>query len=308
MTILLNNHGYDNESWRREISSQLPGLPVKVFGEPIDPKEVVYAMVWNHPAGDLNRYPNLKAIFSLGAGAEHFVADASLPDVPVILLADPAVARDMAAHALYWVLTFHRRYADYRSQQKDRIWHRKQIVPTREFRAGVFGLGRIGTEVASRIRDFGYAVSGWDRSARQIEGVNCYFGTDPLPEFLSRIDIVINALPLSPKTRHFLDEKIFSAMPPGSFFVNISRGAVVHDESLLDALDRGHLAGAALDAFAQEPLPPEHRYWTHPQVYITPHMSGATFASSAVAVIANNVRRLERGLDVFPLFNREAGY
>ncbi|TIQ61659.1 MAG: glyoxylate/hydroxypyruvate reductase A [Mesorhizobium sp.] len=308
MTILLNNHGYDNESWRRELCRQLPELPVKVFGEPIDPNEVVYAMVWNHPAGDLNRYPNLKAIFSLGAGAEHFVADPTLPDVPVILLADPAVARDMAAHALYWVLTFHRRYADYRSQQKDRIWHRKQIVPTREFRAGVFGLGRIGTEVASRIRDFGYAVSGWDRSARQIEGVNCYFGTDSLPEFLSRIDIVINALPLSPKTRHFLDEKIFSAMPPGSFFVNISRGAVVHDESLLDALDRGHLAGAALDAFAQEPLPLEHRYWTHPQVYITPHMSGATFASSAVDVIANNVRRLERGLDVVPLFNREAGY
>ncbi|NGO55355.1 2-hydroxyacid dehydrogenase [Allomesorhizobium camelthorni] len=308
MTILLNNHGYDNESWRKEISRQLPELPVKVFGESIDPDEVVYAMVWNHPAGDLKRYPNLKAIFSLGAGAEHFVADTSLPDVPVILLADPAVARDMAAHALYWVLTFHRRYGDYRSQQKGRVWHRKQIVPTREFRAGVFGLGRIGTEVASRISDFGYAVSGWDRSKRQIEGVDCYHGTDSLAEFLGNTDVIINALPLSHKTRHFLDASIFAAMRQGGFFINISRGAVVHDESLLEALDRGHLAGAALDAFAQEPLPVEHPYWSHPRVFVTPHMSGATFASSAAAVIANNVRRLELGLDVFPLFNREAGY
>lgn len=308
MTILLNNHGYDNESWRREISRQLPELPVKVFGEPIDPSEVVYAMVWNHPAGDLNRYPNLKAIFSLGAGAEHFVADTSLPDVPVILLADPAVARDMAAHALYWVLTFHRRYGDYRSQQKDRVWHRKQIVPTKDFRAGIFGLGRIGTEVASRIRDFGYAVSGWDGSKRQIEGVDCYHGTDSLAEFLGNTDVIINALPLSHKTRHFLDAGIFAAMRQGGFFINVSRGAVVHDDALLEALDRGHLAGAALDAFAQEPLPVEHPYWSHPRVFVTPHMSGATFASSAAAVIANNVRRLELGLDVFPLFNREAGY
>ncbi|MER9794143.1 glyoxylate/hydroxypyruvate reductase A [Mesorhizobium sp. M0213] len=308
MTILLNNHGYDNESWRKEISRQLPELPVKVFGESIDPDEVIYAMVWNHPAGDLKRYPNLKAIFSLGAGAEHFVADTSLPDVPVILLADPAVARDMAAHALYWVLTFHRRYGDYRSQQKDRVWHRKSIVPTREFRAGIFGLGRIGTEVASRIGDFGYAVSGWDGSKRQIEGVDCYHGTDSLTEFLGNTDVVINALPLSHKTRHFLDASIFAAMRHGGFFINISRGAVVHDESLLEALDRGHLSCAALDAFAQEPLPVEHPYWSHPRVFVTPHMSGATFASSAAAVIANNVRRLELGLDVFPLFNREAGY
>ncbi|MGX5844903.1 2-hydroxyacid dehydrogenase [Mesorhizobium sp. ArgA1] len=308
MTILLNNHGYDNESWRREISRQLPELPVKVFGEPIDPYEVVYAMVWNHPPGDLIRYPNLKAIFSLGAGAEHFVADTSLPDVPVILLADPAVARDMAAHVLYWVLTFHRRYADYRSQQKERIWQRKQIVPTRELRAGVLGLGRIGTEVASRLRDFGYTVSGWDRSNRQIEGIECYYSSEFLPEFLSRNDVIINALPLSPQTRHFLDAKLFSAMRRGGFFINISRGAVVHDEALLDVLDRGHLAGAALDAFAQEPLPVEHRYWSHPKVYVTPHMSGATFASSAVAVIADNVRRLECGLEVFPLFNRQEGY
>lgn len=308
MTILLNNHGYDNESWRREISRQLPELPVKIFGEPIDPDEVAYAMVWNHPAGDLRRYPNLKAIFSLGAGAEHFVADTSLPDVPVILLADPAVARDMAAHVLYWVLTFHRRYADYRAQQKERVWNRKSIVPTAQFRVGIFGLGRIGTEVASRIRDFGYAVSGWDGSQRQIESVDCYSGMDTLSEFLDSTHVIVNALPLSPKTRHFLDAGIFAGMRQGGFFINISRGAVVHDDGLLDALDSGHLAGAALDAFAEEPLPTEHRYWSHPRVFVTPHMSGATFPSSAVAVIANNVRRLERGLEVYPLFSREAGY
>ncbi|MCV9999252.1 glyoxylate/hydroxypyruvate reductase A [Pararhizobium sp. YC-54] len=309
MTILLNNHGYDNESWRQEFCLQLPQFPVKVFGQqPIDPEEVVYAMVWNHPPGDLQRYPKLKAIFSLGAGAEHFVSDPTLPDVPVVLLADPAVARDMAAHVLYWVLTFHRRYGDYRAQQQGRVWHRKPIVPTDRFRAGVVGLGRIGTEVARRLAGFGYAVSGWDASDRELEGVECHSGLGALDGFLAQNDVIINALPLSEKTRHFLGAGVFVSMRSGSFFINISRGAVVHDEALLEALDNGHLAGAALDAFAEEPLPANHRYWSHPNVFVTPHMSGATFPSSAVAVISNNVRRFEKGLEVYPLFNREAGY
>ncbi|MQU68388.1 2-hydroxyacid dehydrogenase [Sinorhizobium meliloti] len=304
MAILLNNNGYDNESWRQELTRRLPELPVRVFGELVHPADIRYAMVWNHPAGDLCRYPNLRAIFSLGAGGEHFMGDDSLPEVPIVLLADPAVARDMAAHALYWVATFHRRYEDYRRQQSQKIWDRKKIGPAENFRVGIVGLGRIGTEVARRISDFGYDVSGWDRAERQVENVECYCGPQSLTDFLEINDVIINCLSLSPKTKHLLSYRVFSSMKPGSYFVSISRGAVVDDEALLDALDRGHLAGAALDVFAHEPLPRDHPYWSHSKVNVTPHMSGATFASSAAAVVAENVRKLERGDPVQPLFDR----
>lgn len=307
-TILLNNHGYDNETWRVELEKKFPHLAVRLFGEPVSEQEVVYAMVWNHPPGDLKRYPNLRAVFSLGAGAEHFAADNNLPDVPIVLLADPAVARDMAAHTLYWVMTFHRRYHDYQKQQAQRQWGRKSVRPAGEFRVGVVGLGRIGSEVARRISGFGYSVSGWDRAQRSIDGVECHTGSSELPQFLAQNDVVINCLLLSPETRHMLNREKFALMKDGAYFINISRGAVVLENDLIEALDSGKLAGAALDVFESEPLPVCHPFWSHPQVFVTPHMSGATYASSAVNVIAENVSKLEGGQPVNPVFDRQAGF
>lgn len=308
MTLLLNNNGYDNDGWQAELEWQWSGVKVHRHGDVFDPAEVIYALVWNHPIGDLQRYPNLKAIFSLGAGAEHLIADPTLPDVPVVLLADPAVARDMAAHALYWVLERHRRYADYRVQQSEKHWHRLTIPPACDFRVGVLGLGRIGVEVATRIRSFDYAVSGWDASNRRIDGIETVSGANRLGRFLESQELVINCLPLTDGTRSLLGQEAFGAMKPGAFFVNISRGAVVDNAALLSALETGHLSGAALDAFPIEPLPINDPFWSHPLVHVTPHMSGATFAASAVAVIIENIRKLESGGLPMPLLNRASGY
>ncbi|ASJ73185.1 2-hydroxyacid dehydrogenase [Granulosicoccus antarcticus] len=308
MTLLLNNNGYDNDGWQAELERQWPEVTVRRHGDVFDPTEITYALVWNHPPGDLQRYSGLKAIFSLGAGAEHLIADSSLPEVPVVLLADPAVARDMAAHALYWVLERHRRYADYRAQQSEKHWHRFAIPPGCEFRVGVLGLGRIGLEVATRIRSFDYAVSGWDAGERSIDGIETTSGANRLGSFLENQDLVINCLPLTHGTRHLLGQDAFDAMKPGAFFVNISRGAVVDNAALLVALNKCHLSGAALDAFAIEPLPMGDPFWSHPLVHVTPHMSGATFAASAVALIIENIRKLESGALPTPLLNRASGY
>ncbi|MCR9060474.1 MAG: glyoxylate/hydroxypyruvate reductase A [Rhodobacteraceae bacterium] len=308
MTILLNNNGHDNETWRKEFVKQLPAFNVRLLSEIDAPDNVTYAMVWNHPKGDLLRYPNLKAIFSLGAGAENFIGDDALPDVPIVLLADPNVARDMAAHALYWVMDCHRRYPLYREQQASGIWLRASITATPDFSVGVLGLGRIGTEVAYQIARFGYKVSGWDLFEKSLDGISTVSGMASLNDFLSGNDVVINCLPLTPSTRHSLGDAEFGAMREGTYFINISRGAVVQDEALIRALNSGHLAGAALDAFATEPLPADSPYWTHPRVNITPHMSGATFASNAVKVIVENVKRVECGESPFPILDRARGY
>jgi glyoxylate/hydroxypyruvate reductase A len=308
MTILLNNNGYNNCTWQAELQRQLPDVKICRFGETFDPAEISYALVWNHPAGDLQRYPNLRAVFSLGAGTEHLIADTSIPDVPVVLLADPSVARDMAAHGLYWVLDHHRRYSAYRDQQADQHWHRANISPTSEFRVGVLGLGRIGSEVATRIRSFGYDVSGWDGQMKEKADISTSWGLDQLDQFLNTQDVVINCLPLTDATFHFLGSKAFAAMKLGAFFVNISRGAVVDDAALLASVDASHLSGAALDAFAAEPLPKSSPFWDHPKISVTPHVAGATFASSAVRIIVGNIHKLEAGNVPQPLFNRASGY
>lgn len=303
MAILLNNHGYGNESWRMELNRQMPNTPVRCFGEEFDKAEITYALVWNHPNGDLATYPNLRAVFSLGAGTEHLSEDPTLPDVPLVVLADPAVGRDMAAHALYWVMTYHRKYPIYRDQQKEHRWFRHNVRPTSDFSVGVMGLGRIGRLVATSLQRMGYKVSGWDRQLVELDGIDTV-QRDDVTLFLAGADAIVNCLPLSAETHGLLDQTLFSKMKAGGFFINISRGATVDDGALIASLDRGHLARAALDVFSVEPLPKDHPFWGHAKIDLTPHVAGATHASTAVKVIIDNINLLERGEEPFPLFHR----
>ncbi|KXF81892.1 Rossmann-fold NAD(P)-binding domain-containing protein [Enterovibrio coralii] len=108
MAILLNNVGYGNAPWLRALQALLPDEDVLTPDDDISPEEVEFALVWDHPLGDLHRYPNLKAILLLGAGTEHIDRETCLPPVPVVRLIDPDVVMEMARYALYWVLHFHR--------------------------------------------------------------------------------------------------------------------------------------------------------------------------------------------------------
>ncbi|RED48567.1 2-hydroxyacid dehydrogenase [Aestuariispira insulae] len=308
MTILLNNNGYGNACWAREITQLLPDMSVHVYPDIPDPMAIRYALVWDHPDGDLQRYPNLRAILSLGAGVEHLTRDPDLPNVPVIRLADPAVARDMAHHSLYWVLNFHRHYHRYATQQPQKHWQRHQASAPADFQVGVLGLGQIGQTVARTIAGNGYAVSGWDLSEKHLPQIACHHGGDALAGFLTGLDLVINCLPLTPATAGMIDDDFLARLPEGAFLVNISRGGVIDHDALLGVLDRGYLAAAALDAFETEPLPETSPLWQHDGIHITPHMSGATYARSAARIVAENIHRLERGETPYPLYDRRRGF
>ncbi len=308
MSILLNNNGYGSTAWADEIGTLLPGFPVHIYPDIPDRNSIRYALVWDHPHGDLASYPNLRAILSLGAGVEHLTADPDLPDLPIIRLSDPAVARDMGLHCLYWVLNFHRHYHRYTRQQKDRHWCRHDCPSPENFRVGIMGLGLIGTQVSKTIARNGYATSGWNLGEKQLPDISCHHGESELRQFLSGLDLLVNCLPLTSTTRDLIDRSVLEQLPRGSFLVNISRGAVINHTDLLTSLDAGHLAGAALDAFDEEPLPATSRLWIHEKVHVTPHMSGATYAASAAKIVAANINRLERGEQPFPLYDRLRGY
>lgn len=308
MSILLNNNGYGNYAWQKEISALLPDMPIYVYPCIPDRKVVRYALVWDHPDGDLKSYPNLQAILSLGAGVEHLTRDPELPDLPIVRLSDPSVARDMGLHSLYWVLNFHRNYHLYAAQQKNRQWQRHEACAPDEFQVGVLGLGQIGTEVAQTISRNGYAVSGWDHGKKHLPGVTSHHGEAGLPTFMERLNVIINCLPLTPTTKGMIDASFLKRLPDNAFLINISRGGVICHEGLISALETGLLAGAALDAFDQEPLPSDSALWHHRGIHVTPHMSGATYAKTAAKVVAANIRRLEDGQDPFPLYDPDRGY
>jgi glyoxylate/hydroxypyruvate reductase A len=276
----------------------------------IGPRDAVrYALVWHHPAGSLARLPNLKAILVLGAGVDSVLRDPDLPaGVPLVRLVDAGLPGPMAEYALYAVLHFQRRMADYFAQQQRATWRPLDESLARQWPVGVMGLGVIGAHVARCIAAQGYPVSGWRRSGVPLEGIDVFVGAAGLEPFLARTRVLVNVLPLTSQTLGILGAQTFAAMRHGSYLVNIGRGAHVVDADLIAALDSGQLAGAMLDVFDKEPLPAAHAFWRHPKIVVTPHVAAPTIASEAQAQVVENICRLERGERPEGLVDRDKGY
>jgi glyoxylate/hydroxypyruvate reductase A len=305
MSILLNNHGYDNNSWYLELQSQLPNTTIYQYEHTknldVIANDIEYAVIWNHPKNDLQRYPNLKGILLLGAGTEHIDADINVPDVPIVRLIDPEVLKDMGLYTLYWVMNQQRLYDIYRQQQQQKHWKRHNIGQPKDYKICVLGLGAVGKEVANRLHLNGFNVSGWDAFEQTINDIPCSHGKETLFGLLPQSDILVNCLPLNSHTKHFISSDVLNALPNRASLINISRGDIIDDIALLSALNNKTIAHAILDTFSTEPLPPTSPYWAHPNVTITPHISGATYARSAAQLIAANIQRIEQGEAPFPL-------
>ncbi len=298
MAILLNVVGYENAPWVEVLQRELPTFKVLEPHQVEDPAEITYAAIWQHPYNDLQRYPNLKGIMNLGAGADHIDQDPALEHlsgVPVVRLIDPDVGIDMAHYALYWAMHFQRDYELYRHQSQARKWGRTMRPRACDWRITVLGLGRIGRFIAEQVRLTGFVSQAWNRSPQELPGVEVFAGYDQLDNVLANSDVVVNCLPLNQETKGLLDDERFKVMPNSAYLINISRGAVVNEQAITHALQAGQIAGAALDCFEQEPLNESSPLWDMPNVYVTPHMSGATFARSAALVVVENINKMERG-------------
>lgn len=306
MTVLLNNDGHWHDRWRAAIETHMPGRQVVEFPDVPDPGAIDYALVWKHPPGDLERYPNLKAVFSLGSGVDYLDAYPSLPDAPIFRLIDTNMAEDMALYTLYWTIHFQRLFGTYQAQQKQVKWARYPTSLAPDFKVSILGLGAIGAHIAKALSRNGFDVSGWSRSLKDITAVNCVHGQDGLQTLLPETDVLICCLPFTNATYEFLNLAILSKLKKGSALINISRGAVIHEGDLMTLLNNGHIGGAALDVFHTEPLPQISPFWTHPNVHVTPHMSGATNPDTAMQIIARELAGFEKGIMPPYPYKREA--
>ena len=309
MSILFCWENGDAELWRNEFSSRLPDREFNVHPDVRSIYDVQYILTWMPPIGDLKRYPNLKAIFSIGAGCDHILRDPEVPrDIPIVRLIDDASVRDMSHFALHWALHFQRNFHIYAKQQRIRRWQRQPYHTVDEHCVGVLGLGGMGISIARLFADLGFEVAGWSRTRRKVDKVTCLAGLDELPQLLGKTSIVVSVLPLTSDTDGLLNSERFALMKDGSFLINIGRGSVINDVDLIAALDSGKIAGAALDVFATEPLLAEHPFWGHSHVHITPHAAGPTNDTSAVAQIVSNIEKIERGEEPYPVWDWALGY
>lgn len=295
--------------WQEAMAERSIGSIYLDSNMPGDAGEVEYAVVWAPPGGLLKTFPNLKYIFSIGAGVTHITEDPDYPaHVPIVRLQDELLVLDMSCHIIHWVLHFHRHYARYKSYQSEKKWQRHRYPENAEKRVAIMGLGQTGLDACARLRDLDFTVTGWARSPKKIEGVKCLHGDDQFANLLEEADILVNLLPLTADTTDILDAAAFSKMPEGAFLINCGRGSSIKDADLLAALDSGRIEAAALDVFREEPLPDDSPYWTHPAVSVTPHAAAPTNERSAARFIADQIRKCMDGGLPAPIVDPARGY
>ncbi|MBM3539199.1 MAG: glyoxylate/hydroxypyruvate reductase A [Alphaproteobacteria bacterium] len=309
MALLFLSKHDDPTRWSAALHRHLPELDIRIWPETGDVGDIDSALVWNHPPGELNRYPNLRLILSLGAGVNHVLDDPDLPPgIPIARIVDPGLTGGMVEYAVWAAMRYHRNLDVYERFQREGTWKKLPMPDTARRGIGVLGIGEIGSACAQALSAFGFSVAGWSRTPRTLEGIVSYAGNESLKPFLARSEILICVLPLTTATRGIINAELLEALPKGAFVINIARGGHVVDADLLAALDSGHIAGATLDVFQPEPLPPEHPYWRHPKVTLTPHIASLTNPDTAVLPIAENLRRLSAGQPLLHLVDRESGY
>jgi glyoxylate/hydroxypyruvate reductase A len=278
-----------------------------------DPADISYAAAWHPPRGLLARLPNLRAIFSLGAGADHILNDATLPDVPVARIVDPDLTMRMSEYVALHVLMHHRGQRRYDAQQRERVWFEHAQVPASEIAVGIMGLGVLGSDAASVLHRLGFRVAGWSRTAKTLTGVETYHGADSLDAFLRRSELLVCLLPATPATRGILNLELLRKLKRdgalgGAFLINAGRGTLQVDADVLAAFEEGALAGATLDVFETEPLPATSPFWTHPKVTITPHNAAMTDPRALCGNVLRQIERLEAGLPLENVIDRASGY
>ena len=284
----------DEPAWLAALAAAVPEATITVW--PDAPPAPDYALVWRPPPELFARTRPSRAIFNLGAGVEVLLAMPGLPnEVPVIRLEDAGMAAQMAEYVTLAVLGAYRESREYAAQQRDARWHQRPRFAKSQFGVGILGFGVLGQVVARALAPFAFPLSGWSATRKRVPGVESFAGPEELRAFLPSSRVLVCLLPSTRETRNLLDKANLSQLPRGAHLVNVARGHIVVDEDLIALLDEGHLSGATLDVFREEPLPSTHPFWHHPLITMTPHNSAVTVVEDSIAQIAGKIRRLERG-------------
>lgn len=294
------------EPWLEGLRAALPGAQVQIWQRGAPAAD--YAVVWAPPQAFFDEQPQLKGIFNLGAGVDALMRLRLPAQARIVRLDDAGMAVQMAEYVCHAVIRHFREFDLCAEDARAGRWSTRAPKLRSDFPVGVMGLGVLGQRVVSSLAQFEFPVLGWSRSVKRLEGVRCFAGDEQLGEFLATTRILVCLLPLTPDTRDILCRKTLSQLQAGAYLINVARGAHLVEDDLLALLEDGHLCGAALDVFRTEPLPPEHPFWRHPKIAVTPHSSARTLRETSIAQIASKIVALERGQSVAGLVDPGRGY
>lgn len=298
----------NKSAWKTAFSESVEDF--RVWPDWGNHQEIDYVLVWQPTKELFKKCDNLKAIFSLGAGVDHLLRiKHDLPkDVPIVRMADSGLVGFMASFVVMSVLFHHRSMLEYAKQQREKTWQPLDPVSPDERCVGFLGLGNMVLKPADVLRDLGHTIVTWSRTEKQIPGMVSYWGMSQLEAFLSRTDILVCALPATEATDGLLDNNRMSKLPRGAAIINVGRGNVIVVEDLLNLLDSGHLSGAILDVFNEEPLPGSSRVWDHEKIIVTPHVASPSLPLSVADYTLTVINDFEKGNALPNVVDLDLGY
>lgn len=294
------------EPWLEGVRAALPAATVEAWapGAP----QADYAVVWAPPQQFLDEQRGLKALFNIGAGVDALLKLKMPAGAKVVRLDDAGMSVQMAEFVCHAVIRHFRELDGYEADVAQGKWSFRRPRRREEFPVGIMGLGVLGERVARAVKQFDFPVLGWSRSPRRIEGVECHSGEEGFATFLGRTRILVCLLPLTPQTRGVMNRETLGRLLPGAYVINVARGGHLVEEDLLELIGSGHVAGAALDVFRQEPLPAGHPFWNHPKITVTPHTSARTLREESISQIVGKLLALERGEPIAGVVDPQKGY
>ena len=272
--------------------------------EPSEVDYIIYAP--SSLLQDFSPYTSLKAVLNLWAGVEGVAFNKTLK-VPLARMVDSGLTSGMVEWVTGHTLRHHLGI-DKHIHGQDGLW-RSYVPPLAKDRVvTILGLGILGTACGKALRSLGFNVRGWSRRKKSIDGISCFYGNDQIDLSLTDADIVILLLPDTPPTQNILNHHTLNLTKRGAVILNPGRGPLIDDDALIAALDSGQLEHATLDVFRIEPLPENHRYWSHEKVTVVPHKASETRPKTSSQVIAMNIKRAENGKELLHLVDKETGY
>lgn len=282
------------EPWRKYLLDADPNLEIDIWPEIVEYEAYATAIVWKHPPGLLKDFPNLKLVCSLGAGVDHILSDPNLPNVKICRIVDDQLTNAMSHYIIMGLLNYQRRIYEIWQNQQMRKW--EKVLPVEKtLKVGILGLGVLGSDAGKKIAGLGFEVYGYAKSEKHLKGVQSFHYEAGLKEMLKKVNVIVCLLPLTSKTKNYLNSSFFSKLQKGSYLIHVARGEQLVEEDLLNTLASKQLDGALIDVFREEPLPKEHPFWKHPAITITPHIASITNPSSTACQIVENHHRMLKG-------------
>jgi D-2-hydroxyacid dehydrogenase (NADP+) len=245
----------------------------------------------------LTQAVKLQWIQALSVGVNHLLDRPSLKEEVIVTSCRGIHGPQMSEMAILLMLALNRDFPQAVRNQDRRQWERWPGRLLFQKHVGILGMGTIGEAIADKCKCFGMRVSGIDIVERKLASVDAFYPPGRLPDVVSQFDYLILVAPSTPETRRIVGAELLSRMKPTAYLINIARGELVDEEALINALEGGMIAGAALDALPVEPLPADHPLWRAKNIIITPHVGGMSdiYVEQTLPIIEENLRRFIRG-------------